>query len=90
VIHVCVTCGTSYELATAPPDRCAICDDERQYVPPAGQAWTTRAEIATRHANCWQEHRPGLFSIASTPRFAIGQRAFLLKRPLATPCGIVS
>lgn len=79
MIHICTACGTSYERDAAPPPHCAICTDERQYVPPSGQAWTTRERIAAGHDNRWREHRPGLFSIETTPRFAIGQRAFLVR-----------
>ncbi len=81
MIYVCVACGTSYQSDELPPDRCAICDDERQYVPRAGQQWTNREAIAVRHSNSWREHVPGLFGIVTTPRFAIGQRAFLLTTP---------
>ncbi len=81
MIHVCTTCGTSYERAAAPPAHCAICTDERQYVPRSGQKWTDREQIAARHSNHWRELLPGLMTIETTPRFAIGQRAFLLLTP---------
>ena len=29
---ICVTCGTQFEESDRPPDRCPICDEERQYV----------------------------------------------------------
>ena len=35
MITLCKTCGTSYD---AQPERCPICEDERQYVPASGQA----------------------------------------------------
>lgn len=81
MIHICATCGTSYESGAAPPAHCAICTDERQYVPRSGQTWTFREQIAAQHNNRWREHCPGLLSIETTPRFAIGQRAFLLTTP---------
>ncbi|KQN40876.1 MBL fold metallo-hydrolase [Sphingomonas sp. Leaf407] len=81
MIHVCATCGTSYASGAIPPGGCAICNDERQYVPPTGQRWTTREAIAARHLNSWRQHAPDLFSIVTTPRFAIGQRAFLITTP---------
>ncbi|MBB4087485.1 MBL fold metallo-hydrolase [Sphingomonas carotinifaciens] len=81
MIHICATCGTSYESGAAQPIHCAICTDERQYVPRSGQKWTYREQIAAQHNNRWREHRPGLLSIETTPRFAIGQRAFLLTTP---------
>ncbi|MBI2976385.1 MAG: MBL fold metallo-hydrolase, partial [Chloroflexi bacterium] len=30
--YFCVTCGAQFAETPAPPDRCPICDDERQYV----------------------------------------------------------
>jgi hypothetical protein len=81
MIHVCATCGTSYESDAVPPEQCKICIDERQYIPRTGQQWTNREEIAARHGNQWREHLPGLMSIETMPRFAIGQRAFLLTTP---------
>src|SRR5690606_31378435 len=44
---ICRTCAV--EHATR-PDVCAICADERQWVPATGQAWTTLAELAARRA----------------------------------------
>lgn len=38
---LCATCGVEYEPSQTPPAVCAICEDERQYVPVTGQAWTT-------------------------------------------------
>lgn len=80
-IHLCSTCGTSYETEGAPPAHCAICEDERQYLPRTGQSWTTREALAAGHANLWREHEPGLFEIRTQPAFGIGQRAFLLRTP---------
>ena len=79
MIHICATCGTSYPDAPAPPSQCAICDDERQYVPRSGQAWTTPPKLAARHVNAWRQLEPDLFEIHSQPQFAIGQRALLLR-----------
>ncbi len=42
---LCVTCGVEYEPSQAPPDACAICEDERQYVPASGQRWTTVEQL---------------------------------------------
>lgn len=36
MITICKTCGTSYDVARE-PQQCAICEDERQYVPATGQ-----------------------------------------------------
>ena len=78
---LCCACGTSYPKAESPPERCPICEDERQYVPRSGQAWTTADALAASHANLWRRHEPGLFEIRTHPDFAIGQRAFLLQTP---------
>jgi hypothetical protein len=80
-IHICRTCGTSYPDAPEPPERCAICEEERQYVPKSGQAWTTPDALAAAHANAWRQREPGLFEIRTWPSFGIGQRAFLLCTP---------
>jgi hypothetical protein len=80
-VFLCTACGTSYPAAEVPPAACAICEDERQYVPTGGQGWTTWAALAARHANAWRLHRPGLLSVQTEPGFAIGQRAFLVRTP---------
>lgn len=60
-----------------------ISQDPRQYVPPQGQTWTSHAHLATNHANKWQtlDDDPNLWSLWTEPKFAIGQRAVLLKTP---------
>ena len=75
---VCRTCGVQYEPAQ---DRqhCPICEDERQYVPPQGQQWTTVAELHGKgHRSRLQQEVHGLWGIGTEPRFAIGQRALLV------------
>ncbi len=78
-IFLCSACGTSFPPAEAPPARCPICADERQYVPRGGQRWTTRAALAEGHRNAWARHEPGLMSLQPVPAFAINQRAFLVE-----------
>jgi hypothetical protein len=80
-IHICSACGTSYPDTAQPPPRCLICDDERQYVPASGQAWTTPAKLASGHVNGWRQLDADLFEIHTHPNFAIGQRALLLRTP---------
>jgi hypothetical protein len=76
---ICTTCGTQYAPTERPPPNCVICDDERQYVPPTGQNWTTLESLQQRHHNAWRELEPGLLQIVTFPAFAIGQRAQLLR-----------
>jgi hypothetical protein len=75
---VCVACGAQFAASDAPPERCPICTDERQYVPAdAGQRWTTLEDLRAGHANrVAAEHE--LTGIGTEPRFAIGQRALLV------------
>ena len=76
---ICATCGTQHGESAAPPERCAICDDERQYVPETGQTWTTLEELRERHRNVVREVEPGLTGVGTEPSFAIGQRALLVE-----------
>ncbi len=78
---ICNTCGTQYAPSDKPPPACPICDDERQYVTPAGQSWTTLDSLAKRHMNAWRELEPNLISLTTQPAFGISQRAQLLRTP---------
>lgn len=80
-VHICAACGTSFPDSAEPPEGCAICEDERQFVPRSGQRWTTREAIAETHENSWRQHGDNLFDIRTRPGFAIGQRAFLIRTP---------
>jgi hypothetical protein len=78
---ICNTCGTQYAATEKAPAACPICDDERQFVPPSGQSWTTLEEMTRRYYNAWRELEPNLYSIVTFPAFGIGQRAQLLLTP---------
>ena len=78
-VHICNACGTSYNDAPEPPRHCRICDDERQFVPPTGQAWTTPERLGRGHVNGWRQLETDLFEIHTQPQFAINQRALLLR-----------
>jgi hypothetical protein len=78
---ICTACGMQYAPSAQPPVACPICEDERQYVPPAGQEWVTHEELSRSHYNAWRLLEPDLFSIVSFPAFAIGQRALLVRTP---------
>ncbi|WP_428946115.1 MBL fold metallo-hydrolase [Pantoea sp. FN060301] len=81
MIKVCVTCGTSYDDPESTLNNCAICEEERQYVPVDGQKWTNIGDLSAHHANKWTQHEAGLLSLKTVPAFAINQRAFLLQTP---------
>jgi hypothetical protein len=74
---ICMACGTQYPDSEEPPQACRICDDERQFVPPEGQRWTTLAELSAERWNEFREQGT-LTGFATAPEFAIGQRALLV------------
>jgi hypothetical protein len=76
---ICVTCGVQHADTDEPPPGCAICLDERQYVGWDGQQWTTPAALSEGHRNEVREEERGLVGVATTPTFAIGQRALLVQ-----------
>lgn len=83
-LPICCGCGTQYD--TLPADkRCRICDDPRQFIPAAGQQWTTLTELRKDCKNVFSKDPlgddPHIWSIVTEPKFAIGQRCFLLKTP---------
>jgi hypothetical protein len=78
---ICTACGTQYAPTDAAPAQCIICEEERQYVPPGGQTWTTLPALAARAFNSYRQHEPGVIGIGTQPQFAIGQRALLVITP---------
>ncbi len=59
-----------------------MCADERQWLPPGGQRWTTLAELAAAgHACDVRAVEPGLTGIGADPPVAIGQRSLLVHTP---------
>ncbi len=79
--YICITCGVETPASDAAPARCPICEDERQYVNPVGQAWTTLAALQQDHHNVIETLEPGLVEIVTRPKFGIGQRALLVQAP---------
>ncbi len=76
---MCVTCGTQYPDSETPPAACSICTDDRQYLPPGGQEWTTLTALQGRHRNTFAELAPGITTISTEPKVGIGQRAYLVQ-----------
>ncbi|MBB1201826.1 MBL fold metallo-hydrolase [Enterobacteriaceae bacterium 89] len=81
MIALCKACGTSYGVTDSHPDRCPICEDERQYVPASGQQWIDLTTLCATHTNKWQQLDVDLLSVRTVPDFAINQRAFILRTP---------
>jgi hypothetical protein len=78
---ICATCAVQHPDTAEPPTECAICLDERQYVGPNGQRWTTLAELGRDRVVVLREEEPDLIGIGLQPAFAIGQRALLVRTP---------
>ncbi|MFN8418969.1 MAG: MBL fold metallo-hydrolase [Anaerolineae bacterium] len=78
---ICQTCGVQYAETETPPAHCLICEDDRQYIAPAGQKWTTLDELRENHHNETRAVEPNLIGISTTPTFAIGQRPLLIQSP---------
>ncbi len=76
---ICTACGMQYAQSDKPPAHCVICEEERQYVPPRGQTWTTFEALKQSHMNAWREYEPGIVGVGSQPSFAIGQRALFVR-----------
>ena len=66
---ICTTCGTQYAPTAKPPDACAICDEERQFVPPSGQAWTTLKRLERSHMPTFRDEA-GLIGSGMRPALA--------------------
>ena len=79
--YICVTCGTQYSDSEQPPVECPICEDERQYVNPNGQRWTTLDALQQNHHNVVELAEPSLYRVKSEPKIALGQHAFLVQTP---------
>jgi hypothetical protein len=73
----CKTCGAQFSPSAEPPPECPICEDQRQYVPESGQAWTTMDELRSRHRTEVRDEDE-YTGIGMDPGFAIGQRALLV------------
>jgi hypothetical protein len=74
---ICTTCGTQYAPAEQPA-ACSICDEERQFVPPTGQHWTSLAQLRKSHMATFRREEE-LIGIGTSPAFGIGQRALLVR-----------
>jgi hypothetical protein len=78
---LCSTCGTQFNRSTMPAAICPVCADDRQYLPPKGQSWTQPEELQNKYSNSIKEVNEHFYEIKTTPKFAIGQRAFLIITP---------
>jgi hypothetical protein len=78
-VWICQTCAVEHAKNV---DLCAICADERQWVPADGQHWTTLEELAAAgHQAQVRDLEPDLFGISVEPKVGIGQQAHLIRTP---------
>jgi hypothetical protein len=76
---LCRTCGVEHAAASGV---CAICADERQWVPADGQQWATLQELAGEGMrSSVTVIEDGLIGVGSTPAFGIGQLGKLICGP---------
>lgn len=84
-VRLCATCGVEQHADGPLPEVCPVCADERQYVPTAGQRWTTLGELAREgRRGSLAELEPGLVAITVEPKAGIGQTALLVTTPAGT------
>jgi glyoxylase-like metal-dependent hydrolase (beta-lactamase superfamily II) len=81
-LWICATCAVEHPDTAEPPTECAICADERQWVPRSGQKWTTFGDLRAAGVRVeLHEVEPGLVAITSTPSVGIGQQCMLVQTP---------
>jgi hypothetical protein len=73
---ICLACGTQFSGEKV--QACPICEDERQFVPSSGQGWTTLPKMQKTHMGAFR-HDGEFLGIGTSPAFAIGQRALLVR-----------
>ena len=73
---ICLTCGTQFP---GPSNNCPICEDPRQFVNWEGQDWTTLEAMHGKYENKFVQDEEGVISIHTEPKFAIGQRAQVIR-----------
>jgi len=86
---ICTACGqatdmftySEFDVSKSQRKPCAICEDDRQYVPADGQEWTTlrRMQESGKYSNVIEPTcgRQDLLGIFTQPQVAIGQRGML-------------
>ncbi|GEO04606.1 hydrolase [Adhaeribacter aerolatus] len=78
---ICTTCGVQKAATESEPSHCMICEDDRQYVNWNGQQWTTLEALQKDYKNKIYGVEPQLYRLQTEPKFAIGQKAYLLQSP---------
>jgi hypothetical protein len=78
-VWICETCAVEH---AEPAGTCAICADERQWVPAGGQRWTTLEDLrASGRRTIVRTLEDDLLGITVEPKVGIGQHAHLVRTP---------
>ena len=84
-IWICETCAVETADLAEPPPECLVCEDERQWVPPDGQRWTTLAQLRARGTRIVAaEVEPDLWGLRADPEVGIGQQTMVVRTPQGT------
>lgn len=79
-LWICATCAVEYPEADTAPERCPICEDERQFVPRSGQTWASLEGLSDRGYRLEvEELESRLFGITAQPSVGINQTALLVQ-----------
>ncbi|WP_243076642.1 MBL fold metallo-hydrolase [Microbacterium sp. SS28] len=74
---ICATCAVEH---TEPVEVCAICADDRQWVPAGGQVWTSLLEMTDAgYRTELVERELDLWALKSSPGAGIGQQSKLVR-----------
>lgn len=78
--YLCATCAVETDGPRTVDQVCPICADERQYLPPGGQRWTSVQELLDAgHRVTWFDVERGLLGLRAEPQVGIGQQAMLVQ-----------
>lgn len=85
MIWICETCAVETADLETPPAECAICEDERQWVPADGQHWTTLDALRDKGTRIVvTEVEPELWGICADPGVGIAQQTMVVRTPEGT------
>jgi hypothetical protein len=73
---ICNACGTQFPPSRENPDRCPICEDDRQYVPDIGQTWSSPVELMANHTVEIRRFEDGFFDLRGDAKFRYRPTSF--------------
>ena len=85
MIWICETCAVETADVPTAPEVCAICHDERQWVPEGGTRWTTLDQLRADGTRLVvHEVEPELWGIRAEPGVGIAQQTMVVRTPQGT------